>query len=118
MAKFKNLTEFMEDAEELKNDARQGRGMTAREVMSFVDELKRLLAKTTEQASGNMIITNGKLLYHFYSNSRDMITGETVTEEAMNECAEIMGGEDFQKEYTRMEIREMMTVIKGVELIS
>lgn len=64
-----------------------------------------------------MIITNGKLLYHYFTTSRDYITGETATEEAMNECIELVGGSDSQKEYTRFTLHDIMTIVKGVELI-
>lgn len=66
---------------------------------------------------GAMVITNGKLLYYFYTNSRDFITNETVTEEAFNECVELVGGSDYDKEIARRELLDIMTVVKSVELV-
>lgn len=63
-----------------------------------------------------MIITNGKILYYFFCNSRDMIIGETATEDALIECIEMVGGDEAKRKHTNMTIRGMMKIYYGVEV--
>ena len=75
-----------------------------------------LTEEEPQSATNELIFTSGSQLYAMYATASNFIKGATITEKALEEFVQLVGGKEKSQQITRENARKEFKVISDVKL--